>query len=65
MANVKQNDKVLTFKLRSRGTLTDHDVGSATLDMTQAFDGWIPLAEESGEINVRVEVPQSGSPIPK
>ncbi|KAI8329298.1 C2 domain-containing protein [Chlamydoabsidia padenii] len=59
MVNVKPNDKMLTFKLRSRGTLTDHDVGSATLEMTQAHEGWIPLTEGSGELNVCIEVPSS------
>jgi hypothetical protein len=57
MTNVKPTDKSLEFKVRTRGKLTDHDVGTATLPLDQGFDGWLPLIEGTGELNVRIEIP--------
>ncbi|KAI8084738.1 C2 domain-containing protein [Halteromyces radiatus] len=65
MANIKPNDKTLEFRVRTRGTITDHDVGFATLDMTQPFEGWLPLSEGAGEINVRLDIPGTRSSSPK
>ncbi|CAO3584473.1 unnamed protein product [Absidia cylindrospora] len=58
MTNIKPNDKSLEFRIRSRGALTDHDVGTATMDVTQPFAGWLPLVDGTGEINICVEIPQ-------
>ncbi|KAI8344503.1 C2 domain-containing protein [Chlamydoabsidia padenii] len=57
MTNVKPTDKTMEFKVRTKGKLTDHDVGTVTLPMDQPFEGWLPLIEGTGELNIRIDIP--------